>query len=99
MREREEKINGTPAWKISFREIARPTVLQVAGLDVPTSGAAWVRPGDGVVLRTVRTARTRTTPTTGDSRPQAASFRNERTPASTTPASLSPPSRPPRPFA
>lgn len=25
---------------------------------MPTSGAAWVRPGDGVVLRTLRTART-----------------------------------------
>jgi len=51
----EHRVNGTRAWKIAFSEQRRPTVLRFGALDVPTSGAVWVRADDGVVVRTERT--------------------------------------------
>jgi len=53
-REGEHRVNGTRAWKVTFREQRRPTVLRFDSLDVPTSGAVWVRVDDGVVVRTER---------------------------------------------
>jgi len=51
----EHRVNASRAWKITFREQRRPTVLRFGALDVPTSGAVWVRADDGIVVRTERT--------------------------------------------
>jgi hypothetical protein len=51
----EHRANGTRAWKLTFVEQRRPTVLRFGDLDVPTSGAVWIRADDGVVVRTERT--------------------------------------------
>jgi hypothetical protein len=54
-REGDHRVNGTRAWKVTFREQRHPTVLRFGALDVPTSGAVWLRAEDGVVVRTERT--------------------------------------------
>ena len=54
-REGDHRVNGTRAWKITFREQRHPTVLRFGALDVPTSGAVWLRAEDGVVVRSERT--------------------------------------------
>jgi hypothetical protein len=48
-----ETINGVRATQISFREIAKPTLIQTTmGRDIACSGMLWVNPEDGTVLRT-----------------------------------------------
>jgi len=50
--QRDETINGASARKITFKEMQRPTVIVERGEDRPSSGAIWVRPDDGTVIRT-----------------------------------------------
>lgn len=41
-------------WGIAFRETGKPTLIRTPDFEsVPTSGTIWVRPADGVVVRTV----------------------------------------------
>jgi len=41
-------------WEIAFRETGKPTLIRTPNGDpVDTSGTIWVRPADGVVVRTV----------------------------------------------
>jgi hypothetical protein len=39
--------------KIDFAERQRPTVIQDRGKDLPSTGTLWVRPSDGVIVRTL----------------------------------------------
>jgi hypothetical protein len=48
-----QKIDGTETWEIAFKETQRPTLIRTrAGVDVPIEGTLWVKPDDGVVVRT-----------------------------------------------
>jgi len=47
----QERVSGEQAVKVSFTERARPTVIIVYGRDVPATGAIWIRPSDGVILK------------------------------------------------
>jgi hypothetical protein len=47
------RIDGTQTWEIQFKETQRPTLIRTrAGVDVPMEGSLWVKPDDGVVVRT-----------------------------------------------
>jgi|SRR5688572_4975934 hypothetical protein len=48
----DESVADTPAWKVSFQEQARPTMIQSNGRDVPASGTVWLAVRDSSVLRT-----------------------------------------------
>lgn len=48
------KVDGVPTWEIAFKETQRPTLIRTrAGTDVPIEGALWVKPDDGVVVKTL----------------------------------------------
>lgn len=48
------KVDGTPTWEITFKETQRPTLIRTrGGTDVPIEGALWVKPDDGVVVKTL----------------------------------------------
>lgn len=48
----EEKIDGTSAWVVTFRETKGPTFSATAkGADIPAHGRFWVEPDTGAVLR------------------------------------------------
>jgi hypothetical protein len=47
-----DPVGETPAWRVSFKEKALPTVIRVNGRDVPASGEVWVADADQAVLRT-----------------------------------------------
>ncbi len=48
-----KKIDGVDTLEIVFKETRSPTLIMTrAGVDVPVSGAVWVKPDDGTVVRT-----------------------------------------------
>jgi hypothetical protein len=48
------RVMNDGTWEIAFRETARPTVIRTPeGEPVTTDGTIWVRPEDGVVVRTL----------------------------------------------
>lgn len=48
-----ETFRGTPVWKVTFKERRRPTLVRTPdGRDVRSTGAFWIDPRDGAVLRT-----------------------------------------------
>jgi hypothetical protein len=47
----QETVNGVDAWRLTFVERQRPTVI-VSDEDVFSTGAVWVSKADGAVLRT-----------------------------------------------
>jgi hypothetical protein len=47
-----EPVDGTPAWRLAFKERGQPTVIRVNGRDVPSSGEIWIADADHAVLRT-----------------------------------------------
>jgi hypothetical protein len=47
-----ERVGDVAAWRIQFREIARPTLIQRAQRDVPAHGLLWIDPAQGLVVRT-----------------------------------------------
>ena len=51
----EEKIRDVATVKIAFSEPKRPTLIALNGGDLPASGAIWIRPVDGVVVKTLLT--------------------------------------------
>jgi hypothetical protein len=49
----EDTLQGVRTWRVGFRELAVPTVIQTPeGADVPSRGVAWVDPVTGRVVRT-----------------------------------------------
>ena len=52
---RAERVEGTEARKVDFKEHGGPTVIQDAttGANVPATGTFWIRASDGAVLRTL----------------------------------------------
>ncbi len=59
------KADGSSApVKVDFVEWQRPTVIQDGSKDLPATGSVWVRPSDGVIVRTLLSVvGTDTTPT------------------------------------
>ena len=50
----EETIERQRLWRVGFREITKPSLIKtLEGADQLASGAVWVHPGDGGVVRTV----------------------------------------------
>jgi hypothetical protein len=49
-----ERVNGTPAWKISYDEHVRPTIIQEGntGADLFSRGTIWVSESTAAVVRT-----------------------------------------------
>jgi hypothetical protein len=48
-----EALDGTPTWRLRFRETGRPTRIRTPrGENVVASGTVWVAPADGRVLQT-----------------------------------------------
>jgi hypothetical protein len=48
-----KKIDGVETWEVAFKETRTPTFIMTrGGVDVPVSGALWINPGDGTVVRT-----------------------------------------------
>jgi hypothetical protein len=51
--EKLETMNDVSAVRTTFKESERPTVIrETGGKDIPLSGAMWIRPDDGAVVRT-----------------------------------------------
>ena len=50
-----ETIDGSQVWRIDYREVGRPTqiVHGTTGADMPSTGAIYVEPTSGRVVRTV----------------------------------------------
>ena len=46
------RIENEPAWRVSFKEQSRPTVVQSGGRDVLASGDVWLAAADHAVLQT-----------------------------------------------
>jgi hypothetical protein len=47
------RVAGDGTWEIAFDEKTKPTLIRTPdGQSVPSSGTLWVRPEDGVVMRT-----------------------------------------------
>lgn len=45
-------VHGTPVWIVAFQERERPTLIRTLELrDMPSSGALWIDPQTGAVLR------------------------------------------------
>jgi hypothetical protein len=61
-----EKANGVDAWKITFTERSRPTLIQNNTTDLLSSGLVWVARSDGTVVRTNLTLKDTTANTTAD---------------------------------
>jgi hypothetical protein len=60
----EEDVDDVRAWKVSFKETGRPTLIREnVGRDLFTSGALWIRAADGVVMRTELSAASEVTRT------------------------------------
>jgi hypothetical protein len=52
-REGDESIDGTPAWVVSYKETARPTLIRTTnGRDLALSGKLWIEPGAGAIVKT-----------------------------------------------
>lgn len=51
------------AWRLDFKEIERPTVVSIDDQEVMSSGAVWILPEDGTVVRTNLTLSATTKPT------------------------------------
>ena len=51
-RRRGDEVDGRPAWRLSFVEHVRPTVIQSGGRDVPATGDVWIDAADGAIVRT-----------------------------------------------
>ena len=50
----EETIERQRLWRVRFREITKPSLIKtVEGADQLATGAVWVHPNDGTVVRTV----------------------------------------------
>jgi hypothetical protein len=50
---REEVVAGVRTWRIDFRETERPTLVKTTkGRDLVLTGALWVDPASGVVMKT-----------------------------------------------
>lgn len=48
------KVDGIPTWEITFKETQRPALIRTrGGADVPIEGTLWVKPDDGVVVKTL----------------------------------------------
>jgi hypothetical protein len=47
-----ERVVGVDAWKVTYDERARPTVIQGDGADRRSKGAVWIADRDGTVVRT-----------------------------------------------
>jgi len=46
-------VDGSVAWEIHFKEVARPTLVMTrTQKDVPCEGTVWVVPSDGTIVRT-----------------------------------------------
>ena len=52
-----EQVSGREAWRLSYNELRRPTLIQSNGQDVPATGDVWIDAIDGAVLRTRVTLR------------------------------------------
>jgi hypothetical protein len=49
----EETIDGTPVWRVRYRETGRPTIVRTtAGRSAPASGMFWIDTTSGQVVRT-----------------------------------------------
>jgi len=48
----QDRIRGTPAWKLAFAKRQSPTVINSDGADLFSAGVIWIRQSDAVVLRT-----------------------------------------------
>ncbi len=60
----EEDVDDVRAWKVSFKETGRPTLIREnIGRDLYTSGALWIRAADGIVVRTELSAASEVTGT------------------------------------
>jgi hypothetical protein len=58
----EDQVDGCRAWKVSFQEHARPTLIRSGARgseDAPASGTFWLEPETGEVLRSEVNSRTR----------------------------------------
>src|SRR5262249_28740014 len=52
-RESEETVAGKPAWVVSYKEHARPTLIRSGReRDLPLAGRLWIEPASGLVLKT-----------------------------------------------
>jgi hypothetical protein len=52
-KEGEERIDGTPVWKVRYQETRKPTIIRTsAGKDMPVNGTFWIDPTEGRVLKT-----------------------------------------------
>ena len=47
-----DRVQGTAAWRVSFKEQLRPTLIQSRGRDVPTTGEVWLAEDDQAVVQT-----------------------------------------------
>ena len=47
-----DQVDGTPAWRVDFRERDRPTLIKSGERDLPADGSLWIRERDGAVLKT-----------------------------------------------
>jgi hypothetical protein len=47
-----ERIADITTWRVQFREVGRPTLIQRARRDAPAHGFLWIEPGKGVIVRT-----------------------------------------------
>jgi hypothetical protein len=47
-----DRVEGRPAWRLSFIEQVRPTLIQSDGHDIPAAGDVWIDAADGAVMRT-----------------------------------------------
>jgi len=52
-KEREDNVDGVPAWVVRFEEHARPTIIRAANSnrDVPVKGRAWIDSSTGTLMR------------------------------------------------
>lgn len=52
-RDGEEKVDGTPVWRVRYEETRSPTIITTsAGRDMPVKGTFWIDPVKGAVRKT-----------------------------------------------
>jgi hypothetical protein len=50
----EDRIDGVPVWEVRFEEVGVPTLIRTTGgMSLPATGAFWIEPSTGVVVRSV----------------------------------------------
>jgi len=47
-----DRVQETAAWRVSFKEQSRPTLIQSRGRDVPATGEVWLAENDQAVVQT-----------------------------------------------